>query len=1457
MAEFRDVYRFDLSGNYKAELDRVRRGLDGVRGDWDKLKRTFAAGARFRTPLAQLAAETKGLSKEQKAARVEAERQYQAEVKLLDVSNATARAYNKVTSELNRLAVQRQADLIILGQTKKARSSIIIETRAEATALRRVTKYLEEKATAEKFAAAAAAENLQVSADGTRIFNAEAEALKKIARYQERVAVARELAARGFDASGVPATPQATPEQKVKQKAQDQFDRGLQAKQIRLETLELQKNSAAYQEVSKKLKDAQKEVKAMAKAGEETQSAFNRVSFTFRRLIGIMAAFTIARQVVSGFNAMVASAINFNSEMERARVGISGLVAAAADIRAPDGAQLGLGDQLLRAQDLAIDQMKQLRRDALETAASYEELALAFQTAVAPGLQNNLTLDQIREITVDISQAATGLGVAQNQLAEEIRSLFEGTITPRNTRVATALGISNADIRRAKELGDLFGFLQDRFAAISATGVKLMDTFSAQMSNAADSFKQLLESASKPLFLQLKAGLEDVNRAIAAITNDEVIFNEPAVRAFGELFKGLAAGVRGIRLAFSEINVQGFADSLGLVGRVLGTAATVLANGFRIAFNAVSPAISAVNLLLATVNAFISTAASFIPDFVKTILSNTTKTVVLILLAQKSLSVINNTYTKIVSFAGELLKVMQATNVQAALANANFKGLKGLIASLTVLLRKLLLPLLIIVGVISAIDYALQEMGVNFSIFDTIAEGFSFLSSQLDRMIGGAEDGKEALDNLADPNSVALLISKYAELRGEIAQLGETMSRDVVRSARDLTVVLNSLNSPQQLQQQLRAQTQAQDSLEEQIRKIETALSGSRATRNSLASPIASAGDQVDILNDKLKKLAERFAETNGGAEGLRSRIKESFNISDQVLDRYKQDVSFRNVAPTGNSRIDQIKSQAKLLDLLEREGLTLENLRNIQSDISKASNYQNTLIGQANALLENENTLLEQKNQLIAEANKLANIQVRELNANILRKQQQDLLAAQVTLTESRAAVLAATSSGVPAADALRAEAALSAAVNKTLQDRLELQEAIANSTKLLKQAQATGADNEVIFGLGQQIIGYGKLLRINEEINAERVKAAQLEKELAALRATNSVGAGVALGLEEFKASNTFNVAGQNFAKAAAGGLATFVGGGFRQIVAAAFDPNQNVDLATLARGIGVEIAAGLIEDSVRALTAELIPSLAQKLPDVAVDAASVQAPIQALGVATDSMVSRVSFGFSTAATGMAEVIGTATLGMTQAIGVAAQAAISAILAAQAASSTTSSGGGGAVLGALAGALAGTAGATGGRVSRGGIGRNKTWFGDVSQTHAHARGFAGGGRPAGLDPRDTIPAWLRPGEFVIRPEAVSRYGDWLFDLLNKGAVNPNALRGLRAGAPRSRSTASPKAGFATGGAVARPAAAGSGGSVALQFFDEQTLDRAYAAGGGSMDRFVRKRRSSFRAALGLEPNT
>lgn len=268
----------------------------------------------------------------------------------------------------------------------------------------------------------------------------------------------------------------------------------------------------------KSLSQRIREFLGLADAADTADRSANRVSFTFRRLFGILAAFTAVRLAIRAFAGLVGQTIRLNAQLESAELGVAALFTAVSQVRDSTG-ELASGPEALEvATSEARRQIQLLRRDALQTTATFEQLVDTYQIAIAPGLQAGLDVDEIRKFTVQISQAAQAIGLEQNMLAEEIRSLLSGTIQQRTTRIAVALGITNDDIRRAREAGVLFEFLSDRFSAFTVAGERTLSTFNGIINRVRDGFNLLLQSGGLAFFDSLKDLLSDI---FDAITNQE------------------------------------------------------------------------------------------------------------------------------------------------------------------------------------------------------------------------------------------------------------------------------------------------------------------------------------------------------------------------------------------------------------------------------------------------------------------------------------------------------------------------------------------------------------------------------------------------------------------------------------------------------------------------------------------------------------------------------------------------------------------------------------------------------------------------------------------------------------------------------------------------------------------------------------------------------------------------
>jgi hypothetical protein len=298
---------------------------------------------------------------------------------------------------------------------------------------------------------------------------------------------------------------------------------------------------AAAAAARRKIADAAREQaaaeKAAAAAANEHRDALAGLG---KQVLAAAAAF----YAFQGFRLFISEGLQFNQTIETANLGIASLITAQAELRDANGQLLTGTDKLRAGQALAEDQVNKLRIAGLQTTATTQELVVAFQQAVGVGLRWGLTLDQIRKLTIQMSQAAGALGLPMNQLNEEVRDLLGGNINARNTRIATALGITNEQIREAQRAGKLFDFVTGKLQAFSVAGEATAQSFAGTTSNIKEALQNFSGDATKPLFDAIKVSGQQALNEVFDLSNARISANfSGLLEFFQSIFKEIGAGL--------------------------------------------------------------------------------------------------------------------------------------------------------------------------------------------------------------------------------------------------------------------------------------------------------------------------------------------------------------------------------------------------------------------------------------------------------------------------------------------------------------------------------------------------------------------------------------------------------------------------------------------------------------------------------------------------------------------------------------------------------------------------------------------------------------------------------------------------------------------------------------------------------------------------------------------------
>lgn len=237
------------------------------------------------------------------------------------------------------------------------------------------------------------------------------------------------------------------------------------------------------------------------------------------------------------------SGIQFAAQIEVTNVGMAGILSSMTAIN-------GRATTYAQGLEIASGITAKLQRDAMLTAASTKELVNAFQAMVGPGLAAGMSLDQIRQFATVGVNAVKSLGMEGTQIVQELRDLVQGGITPASSTLATALGLKDSDIAKAKASSEgLFSFLMGKMKGFAEAGPAYAQTFTGVMEQMQE---QLVKSAAT-VFAPLAGTLKDQAKGITdALGNETNVAQLSKLTGSIQLIAGALGSATQFAIAHSE-----------------------------------------------------------------------------------------------------------------------------------------------------------------------------------------------------------------------------------------------------------------------------------------------------------------------------------------------------------------------------------------------------------------------------------------------------------------------------------------------------------------------------------------------------------------------------------------------------------------------------------------------------------------------------------------------------------------------------------------------------------------------------------------------------------------------------------------------------------------------------------------------------------------------------------------
>jgi hypothetical protein len=314
---------------------------------------------------------------------------------------------------------------------------------------------------------------------------------------------------------------------------------------------------------------------------DPTKNVRAGIDATSTSLVGLTAKLAGAAAAATAFGAAMKKGFDTNAESENVALGLKGIIASLQDVRDASGKPAEGMERLNIAGVEAERQLKLLRVAGMQTSAEFKDLAKAFQTALGAGSTAGLGVDQIRELTVTLTLAASAFNLAGDQLSSEIRAMLSGDQVD-NSQIAQGLGISGAQIKLWREQGKLVEELNKRLKLFKMLGDEAGKSWSATLSNVADGISLFLGKTTKGAFDEVKKALQDALGGVFDEKTGEIKAQFQGLADFAsQVFSGvgslLADGVNGAVegakefSAWLEKNNQTIGeifDALSRIGRV-------------------------------------------------------------------------------------------------------------------------------------------------------------------------------------------------------------------------------------------------------------------------------------------------------------------------------------------------------------------------------------------------------------------------------------------------------------------------------------------------------------------------------------------------------------------------------------------------------------------------------------------------------------------------------------------------------------------------------------------------------------------------------------------------------------------------------------------------------------------------------------------------------------------------
>lgn len=268
-------------------------------------------------------------------------------------------------------------------------------------------------------------------------------------------------------------------------------------------------------ELSKLNSASAKGVSNMADSFDGAAKSVSNMDKMVNRLIYSVMRYTVIYEGIKKmgdlWGTIVGGAYDYANMIETNQIGMAGILSSMTKI---DGKQTTWN----QAMSVSKQVMKDLQSESLKTAATAQELIDTFRALLGPGLASGMTVKQIEKLTTVGTNAVKSLGLPSNQIIQELRDLVAGGIRPSSSTLATSLGITDADIKAAKQSSEgLYNFLINRMKGFEMATSQTSKTVAGRLDQIKEGLQRGIAEGMNPLRNVYSSVLGDIANKLVVI----------------------------------------------------------------------------------------------------------------------------------------------------------------------------------------------------------------------------------------------------------------------------------------------------------------------------------------------------------------------------------------------------------------------------------------------------------------------------------------------------------------------------------------------------------------------------------------------------------------------------------------------------------------------------------------------------------------------------------------------------------------------------------------------------------------------------------------------------------------------------------------------------------------------------------------------------------------------------